>query len=144
MPTAHDSITASNIERSRSRSKRRAELGERVGEQAGEVAVGAGCGDALDHLVDDRVLAGREESVDLVAVEFDTRCHGPWPELRLDVGDREFAALGAMPRMISADPRSEQHLVHDVLVDAVRRGDLADLVADRGDQHPAEVEDDGA
>ena len=45
------------------------------------MAVGAGGHDALDHLGDDRVLAGREEPVDLVAVQFDTRRLGPGLEL---------------------------------------------------------------
>ena len=82
--------------------------------------------------------------VDLVTAQFDAGSVGPRAELGLDVGNREFAALGAVPRMVgTARTGAEEDRVHRRERDAVRVGDVADLIVDRRDQHTAEVEDDG-
>ena len=91
------------------------------------------------------VYSPGEKSFDLVAHQRETGAFGPRCEQTLDVGDGEFAAFGAMPRVIfTGASRAEQHLVHHGRLDVVRGGHLADLVGDRGDQYAAEVEHDRA
>ena len=85
-----------------------------------------------------------EQDVHLVAVEGHPHLGGPRPEHGLDLADGQLAALRAVPRMVTRLAGTEQHLQHGADVGAVAGGERLDSVGDRGDEHAAEVEHDGA
>ena len=118
-------------------------FGEGIRQKPGLESVVLQFGDLVNHWTDHRVLTRRHQGIDFVTVQLDVMLAGPWFQGILNISDGDFAPFGSMPRMITTFMRPEHDGQHRWDIGDVAFCKFAELVGDRSNQHPAEVENYG-